>query len=557
MTQDILAVDAPSATMTASLLLQRLDPAESGQLLRDSLGHDMALLEKSFDTRGMSHAQACQCLVALNGLQILRNKEIRAAVVRSAHDDQVKACFSEFLKQQETIKTVDDFTLPHMRDVIASHAWQSGSSWSRLFCETLALPGWLSGREIDTDRYPYETVRPFVPLHELHDFQQDLRRKLEPIFTATKPLRALVALPTGAGKTRLLVETVLGLADIANGRRSVMWIAQHDELCEQAVQCFSQVWASAERPEERTLTIQRVWRSLNVMIDWTADVIVGTPESLTPRLKESPADDRGRILLAVIDEAHHALAPSYQLVFSLLSQSHIVGITATPGSAIASGAHRLRKRFGDNLLTSELLDPDPVAELQLRRILAVPEYETVQTNYRVGSDIIDTDAVARFGDLPPRTLEKLGKSTDRNQVILNRLSDIEPREGPVLCFASSVASSRALAAALTVRGRTARSVDAKSEPWNRAEAITDFRSGTLQFLINYGVLATGFDAPQVSVVVLARPTTSPILFEQMLGRGLRGPLNGGTESCRIIYFADDFTGFGGVRPLSYVRFLED
>ena len=335
--------DSPSASMTAELLLQRLEPSESRRLLHESLGHDAILLEESFGASQLSHAQACHCLVALNGLQVLRKKEIRAAIVRSAHDDQVKACFSQLLEQKQSIKKVADFSLSYMRDEIANRSWQSGSSWSRLFCETLELPGWLSGREIDTDRYPYETVRPFVPLHDLHDFQQDLRSKLEPVIQNPKPSRALVALPTGAGKTRLLVDTALGLQDVAEALRSVLWIAQHDELCEQAVQCFAQVWRSAERPEERTLTIQRVWKSLNATIDWTADVIVGTPQSLAPLLQASNADERARIVLAVIDEAHHALAPSYQILFSLLSRSHIVGITATPGAAIKTGAPTPKK----------------------------------------------------------------------------------------------------------------------------------------------------------------------------------------------------------------------
>jgi len=208
-------------------------------------------------------------------------------------------------------------------------------------------------------------------------------------------------------------------------------------------------------------------------------------------------------------------------------------------------------------MTADLLEPNPVGELQRRGILSIPRYETKRTNIRVGSEIIDTDAMERFGDLPQKLLERLGRSVERNRVILERLLEIGLSDGSVLCFASSVMSSRALAASLVVAGRTARSIDATSERSSRSQAIDDFRTGRLQFLINYGVLATGFDAPKVSILVLARPTTSPILFEQMLGRGLRGPLNGGTEFCTVIYFEDDFTGFGEVKPLSYARFLED
>jgi len=73
-------------------------------------------------------------------------------------------------------------------------------------------------------------------------------------------------------------------------------------------------------------------------------------------------------------------------------------------------------------------------------------------------------------------------------------------------------------------------------------------------LCNYGVLTTGFDAPKVEAVVIARPTDSPVLYEQMIGRGMRGPLNGGTVECRIVDLIDHIERFGG--QMAYTRFLE-
>ena len=58
-------------------------------------------------------------------------------------------------------------------------------------------------------------------------------------------------------------------------------------------------------------------------------------------------------------------------------------------------------------------------------------------------------------------------------------------------------------------------------------------------LCNCEVLTTGFDAPQTTHVVIARPTVSHVLFEQMVGRGLRGPQFGGTAECIVMHFVDD------------------
>mgnify|MGYP001493181216 CR=1 FL=1 len=63
-----------------------------------------------------------------------------------------------------------------------------------------------------------------------------------------------------------------------------------------------------------------------------------------------------------------------------------------------------------------------------------------------------------------------------------------------------------------------------------------------QIMCNYGVLATGFDAPNVDVVCIARPTKSAVLYSQMIGRGLRGPKVGGTEQCLILEVRDNFIG---------------
>ena len=85
----------------------------------------------------------------------------------------------------------------------------------------------------------------------------------------------------------------------------------------------------------------------------------------------------------------------------------------------------------------------------------------------------------------------------------------------------------------------------------RRALIEDFRHGGLSVLCNYGVLTTGFDAPRVRAVVIARPTTSPVLYEQMIGRGMRGPRFGGTDVCLVMDIADNIEFHG---KLAYTRY---
>jgi len=71
-------------------------------------------------------------------------------------------------------------------------------------------------------------------------------------------------------------------------------------------------------------------------------------------------------------------------------------------------------------------------------------------------------------------------------------------------------------------------------------------------LTNFAVLTAGFDAPQVRALYVARPTYSAGLYQQMIGRGLRGPLNGGTDTCLIVNVADNILNYVG--KLAFTQF---
>ena len=70
-----------------------------------------------------------------------------------------------------------------------------------------------------------------------------------------------------------------------------------------------------------------------------------------------------------------------------------------------------------------------------------------------------------------------------------------------------------------------------------------FRSGALRVICNHSVLTTGFDAPKADLILISRPVFSPVLYMQMVGRGLRGPANGGTDHCTIATVEDNIVAF--------------
>jgi len=100
---------------------------------------------------------------------------------------------------------------------------------------------------------------------------------------------------------------------------------------------------------------------------------------------------------------------------------------------------------------------------------------------------------------------------------------------------------------LICSGINAAYVDGTCDKNYRRSVISSYKNGKVQILCNFGVLTTGFDAPNTDVVVLARPTISSVLYSQMIGRAMRGPKMGGKERTHIIDIRDNFQIHG--RPL--------
>ncbi|MFN8753109.1 MAG: DEAD/DEAH box helicase, partial [Betaproteobacteria bacterium] len=124
----------------------------------------------------------------------------------------------------------------------------------------------------------------------------------------------------------------------------------------------------------------------------------------------------------------------------------------------------------------------------------------------------------------------------------------------IIYFGPSVLDAECMAFLLRSRGIAAAFVSGGTRDVTRRRLITEFREGALQVLCNCEVLTTGFDAPRVTHVVMARPTVSQVLYEQMVGRGLRGPGFGGTASCVIVDLEDNYRSDRPV--LGYQAFRE-
>jgi superfamily II DNA or RNA helicase len=401
-------------------------------------------------------------------------------------------------------------------------------------------------------REPELQVSGPMPLKPLHDYQMSVVDSVDELLAEPRKgrRRAVISLPTGAGKTRVAAQTAVTriLAPEESPNRLVVWIAQTDELCEQAVQCFRELWANLGKAGE-SLRIIRFWGGQsNPQPPERGEptVVIASIQTLTSRVSSSPLEWVSRPGLVVIDECHHALTPSYTGILKWLGQEDeeppVIGLSATPFRGRNDDqTEQLARRFDGRLLPRDqagLFD-----DLQRQGVLATFGYTKLEMTRRFELTPEEERHVETFNRLPETALERLGRDAERNDRILTAIA--EATERSALVFATSVAHARRLAARLNLLGVPSAVVSGETDRSSRRWFVQRFQSGDIRVLCNHSALTTGFDAPATDLIVIARPVFSPSLYMQMVGRGLRGPKNGGKPKCRILTVQDNLDRFSG------------
>lgn len=177
-----------------------------------------------------------------------------------------------------------------------------------------------------------------------------------------------------------------------------------------------------------------------------------------------------------------------------------------------------------------------------REILSTPHHYIIDFSKKI-IDVSDRDKqlFERFHDISNATIREIGKDSLRNYLIIKKIRSLIEKENrkSILLFACSVNHSKLISFILdAMHGIKSASIDHTMSIEDRNEIIHDFRIGKISVLCNYDILSTGFDSPKVDCVFVARPTFSHLLYNQMTGRGLRGPRNNGTQDCVIIDISD-------------------
>lgn len=333
----------------------------------------------------------------------------------------------------------------------------------------------------------------------------------------------LVVMPTGSGKSVVIAE-IVRQALAANPESRILCLTHVKELVQQnaakahALGVPTGIYSAGLRLKQ----LDQPFTMASVQSVYRADL---------------PHHD-----LLIVDECHRIPRDGegmYRRTIENLRAVNpnliVLGFTATPFRADGSGY--LHK--GDGALFQSVIYEVGMPELIAAGYLARPACKRTLITY-------DLDGVAtRAGDYAKGELERaIASQEDVTRDALEEATRRAPDRQHWLVFCVSVAHAHYAAAHLATLGIECGVVTGQTPPAERDELVRRFRSGELRALANVFVLTTGFDAPETDCLVILRPTKSPVLWVQMVGRGMR-PAPQKTD-CLVLDYGENVWRLGTV-----------
>lgn len=312
--------------------------------------------------------------------------------------------------------------------------------------------------------------------------------------------RNLVVAATGTGKTVVAALDYRRLCGPTPADRPrLLFVAHRKEILEQSLRTYQEVLAdptfgelyvAGARPER-----------------W--DHVFASVQSLQSYgIGDIPADSYE---IVVIDEFHHAQAPTYRRILDHLRPRELLGLTATPERA--DGVD-VRSEFFDGRTATELRLWDALG----KDLLCPFHYFAIAD----GTDLRRIGWARGRYDEGELTRVYTGNQA-RAAIVLQQLREkvIDPGSMRALGFCVSVAHARFMAETFVAAGIPALAVSGDTPTIDRQRALEDLKARRVNVLFAADLFNEGLDLPDVDTVLFLRPTESATIFLQQLGRGLR------------------------------------
>jgi len=403
--------------------------------------------------------------------------------------------------------------------------------------------------------------------YELFDYQYMIKQKVvndlaNPNLRLTK---ILIHMPTGTGKTKTTMHIISHYLNfVSKNKGIIVWIAHTNELLQQAYETFQTVWSHLGTFD---VNVFKGW--IEFPTDISNGVLFTTIQSLQTKMGSSILKDiADNASLIIFDEVHKAGASKYKECVDYLMKidnnfnKKFIGLTATPGRV--TEISRENKLFSDEFERSVEINVDLVNMISLskaeaenyqgskeiipyfqeNRYLAVLKRENL--DYDLDAVLlakIKKDLESKKEDFSPTLIQEISLNKARNIKIVEKLKELNSNNIPTIVFACSLQHAKMLSAFLRLLGISNSLVHGELAWFDRQKAISDFKTGKVNIIINFDILTTGFDSTNIKCVFITRPTKSVILYSQMIGRGLRGPKMGGNKECKLIDVKENLNSF--------------
>ena len=370
-------------------------------------------------------------------------------------------------------------------------------------------------------------------------------------------LGRIVKLPTGAGKTLVAAEVICRLLEKRPQAR-ILWVCHRVELLRQSWKSIRDQINGAI-PEKAWFVPQHIKDESGVgdrkefRRSKECQVVFCTQGMLPHLLRHNR---QKHFDLMVIDECHrfHRRSTLYWELFKYCRNKNIprLGLTATP-------LHPDKRGFGkcwaETMYGKDISADDLEREGFLSRL-----HPTLTThrktgftfhckNEHAGPEHVESELVTRVGEFNhPKVNDEVKKAW----------REYRGKRQRVLCFAVTIDHAETLKNDYFAKDDSVRVVHSKTSKTlevNRMnlEWFKDSRAPESRMLVSVLMLAEGIDLPKTDCLFMVRPTFSPELYQQMIGRGLRGPRADGTEDCAIVDFTSQFVDRNG----QVLRFQQD
>lgn len=521
---------------------------------------------------------------SIYGTSILKDKNFRKNLLQCMSTSEIIKLRDNCLTGQEKCE----------QDPLAVIEIIANKPWNRSSLSSYLLKIWEVSENV-FDKEKDDTVVENVvesskeQFYELLDYQYYIKQRVLTNLNSGNLLeRMLIHMPTGTGKTKTCMHIITNYINFTLEEKGlVIWIAHSTELLQQAYDTFVSVWGHLGNG---SIIAYKLWGNKEIEhLDLQLNGIVFCGLAKLMSISESNLKLYERLKkdcrLIVFDEAHKAAANKTRKIiedFMCMPTNYenrsLIGLTATPGRTTEDSYDNnlLTNMFGGKLIhiDSDILNQinygklkalNTVAEeniikyFQERRILAkmIPEKLKYKQQFTQQELQILGSALKDMGfddkEYTEAQLTILARNKERNLAIMEKLRSLNIERKPTIVFACSVEHAKMLSAMLTLEGIRNSLVLGEMDSMDRKNAIEVFkkRDSGVDIIINYEVLTTGFDSKNIKCVFITRPTKSIVLYSQMLGRGLRGPLMGGNEECILVDVDDNLQAFDNETAFSH------